>query len=163
MHTSASVTIGPVDSRCRYWAKIVRASEPLPLPSAVLGGNDLPGVYLLLGDEELFPGDVLFEGEELDHKRRRGWDYCATVAGAGGPLVLGYSSSTKAELKQLGLDPRLLAGAGDLAGLVRVAHGLRAGLCPYDADVRRDLTALWSAEALNAIVPVAPEATHRRL
>lgn len=60
-----------------------------------------------------------------------------------------------------GLDPQLLAEAGDLAGLARVAHGLRAG--PYAAGVRRHLTALWSAGALNAAVPEAPEATRRRL
>lgn len=163
MQTSASVEIKPQDPFCRYWAKIVRAGEQLLLPREVAGGNDLPGPYLQQGDEELFPGDFLFEGEAVDRKWPRGWTYCLTVAGASGAVVLAYSSAVKAKLKQLGLDPRFLPGSGDLAGLVRVAHGLRAGLCPYEPDVQQELAALVSAVILTATLPEAAERARVRL
>ena len=59
---SHSVTIAPVDDRCRYWAKICRAEQALPHPTNALRAEDLPGRYLLRGQDELLPGDVLFEG-----------------------------------------------------------------------------------------------------
>lgn len=136
-------------------------------PSAPARGgrrqNDLPGPYLQHGDEERFPGDFLFEGEEVDRKRPRGWAYYVTVAGASGPVALVYSSAVKARLKQLGLDSRFLPGSGDLAGLVRVAHGLRAGLCPYAPDVQQELAALVSAVILTAALPEAAEGARVRL
>jgi hypothetical protein len=42
----------------------------------VLGANDIPVPYANLGDEELMPRDVLFEGEANHHRRTdRGWTY----------------------------------------------------------------------------------------
>lgn len=71
-----SIQIEPLDSRCRYWAKIVRAGNKLPIPSLITGANDIGGSYLQLGKEELLPSDALFEGE-ANHQRRndRGWSY----------------------------------------------------------------------------------------
>jgi len=57
---SHSIEIKPLDNRCRYWAKIVRASNELPAPSLITGANDIGGPYLQLGEEELLPGDALF-------------------------------------------------------------------------------------------------------
>lgn len=143
MNISASVPIGPTDDRCSYWAKIVRSGTPLPLPSQVRGAGDLPGPYVRRGgDEELFVGDVLFEGEALHHKRNLGWAYWFSVAGSDGkPVVLKYSSAVKARLKELGLETKFLPGAGDLAGVVRVVHGLRAGLCPYNEATNARISA----------------------
>lgn len=78
-------------------------------------------------------------------------------------MALAYSSAVKAELKQLGLDPRFLPGSGDLASLVRVAHGLRAGLCPYEPDVQQELAALVSAVILSATLPEGAEGVRVRL
>ncbi len=69
---SFSVSISPVDGRCKYWAKLVRANEHLPMPETVQGASDIYGSYLQLGDEEIMSGDVLFEGEAMHHRRSRG-------------------------------------------------------------------------------------------
>lgn len=128
---SYSVTIKPIDSRCRHWAKIIRAGQSLPLPIAVQGANDIPVPYANDGDEELLPGDVLFEGEANHHSRNdRGWTYfisAVTIEGEFVVLTSGFSVQ-KAELKAQGMAPELLMGSGDIAAMVRIAHGLRAGL-----------------------------------
>lgn len=52
---SCSVKVGPRDSRCRYWAKLIRAADPLPLPSAVDGavGLGVGAAYLVFFDAVL--------------------------------------------------------------------------------------------------------------
>lgn len=128
---SHSVKIQPIDSRCRHWAKIIRADEPLPLPAEVSGANEIASPYLNRGDEELLPGDVLFEGEANHHNRTdRGWSYFMRAFREDGSflsLSSGFSSQ-KAELKAQGLPVELLKGAGEIAAMVRIAHGLRMGL-----------------------------------
>lgn len=128
---SHSIQIKPLDSRCRYWAKIVRAGQELPTPSLIAGANDICGSYLQLGEEELLPGDALFEGEANHHRRNdRGWSYWVTFVSESGGFVRYQSGfiSQKAEMKAQGLSPELLKGSGDIAGMVRIVHGLRAGL-----------------------------------
>lgn len=126
---SVSIKIGPRDSRCRYWAKVIRAGQPLPLPSAVDGANDIPAPYLRHGEEELFPGDVLIEGEANHHVKARGWTYWVYTCSPDGDLVSHEpSSKVKAAMKAAGLAPDLLPGSGDVAACVRIAHGIRAGL-----------------------------------
>ena len=82
------------------------------------------------GDEELLPGDFLFEGEANHHRRDRGWTYWLHAVSPAGEYVTYRSgiSAQKAELKRQGLAARLLTGSGDVAAMVRIAHGLRAGL-----------------------------------
>lgn len=127
---SVSVRVVPSDYRCKYWAKIIRANKPLPLPSNVMSATGLPGHYLLRGDEELFPGDVMLEGEENHPYKKRGWTYWLRYVKADGSLLVYRSgfSAQKIEAKTQGLASVLLAGSGDIAGAVRVAHALRAGM-----------------------------------
>jgi len=128
---SHSVNVGPLDSRCRYWAKIIRSGQAVPLPVDVAGANDIPGPYLQRGQEELLAGDVLFEGESNHHRRTdRGWTYWVTCILPSGELlrlVSGFSAQ-KMELKRQGMAPELLKGSGDIAAMVRIAHGARLGL-----------------------------------
>lgn len=127
---SHSVTVKPLDPRCRYWAKVLRAGDPLPLPSNVEGANDIPGRYLQLGEEELLPGDVLLEGEANHHRNARGWTYWVTFVRPNGALVhltSGFSVQKKA-FKAQGMPPELLTGSGDIAAMVRIAHAVRLGL-----------------------------------
>lgn len=127
---SVSVTLRPHDSRCPYWAKIVRASEGLPLPSDVQRSADIPVPFLLRGEEELFPGDLLFEGEANHHRRTdRGWSYWVSYVDAQGQLHQFRSGfgPQKAAAKAQGLPAHLLTGSGDVAGAIRVAHALRSG------------------------------------
>lgn len=128
---SESVEVRPCDSRCRYWAKIVRANRTLPLPVNVEGANDIPGAYLARGDEELMIGDVLFEGEANHHRRTdRGWTYIIQILDANGDLQFvksGQFGKQKIALKAQGLHPELLAGSGDVAAMVRIAHAVRHG------------------------------------
>lgn len=128
--TSQSIVIKPQDYRCRYWAKLIRADKTLPLPCDVKGANDLQGIaYAQKGDEELFVGDVLIEGEELHHRKNRGWLYHITYINKKGELTrLCPTSEIKKYLKENGLPVEYLAGSGDIAACVRIAHGLRAGL-----------------------------------
>jgi hypothetical protein len=126
---SRSVTLKPADPQCRYWAKIVRAAAALPLPSTVAGANDLPGAFIK-GDEEIFPGDVVIQGEENHRRLNRGWTYWVSWVNAAGVYHSHRSgfSAQKAEMKAQSLPVELLAGAGDVAGAVRVAHGMRLGM-----------------------------------
>lgn len=126
---SHSVAIKPFDSRCRYWAKVLRAGEQLPAPSQVSSASDIASPYLKVGEEELLPGDVLFEGEANHHRRTdRGWSYWLTVV-TGDETLLRFRSgfrTQKAELKAQGMPVELLKGSGDIAGMVRIAHGIRS-------------------------------------
>lgn len=126
---SKSINLKPCDSRCKYWAKIIRAAVALPLPSAIIGASDVPGAYVR-GDEEIFPRDVVLQGEENHHIKARGWSYWVSWVDAEGVYHShrsGYSAQ-KTELKAQGLRAELLTGAGDVAGAIRVAHGMRAGM-----------------------------------
>lgn len=131
---SASVRVVPWDSRCRYWAKIIRAAVALPFPSAVDGANDLPGAYLRGGEDELFKGDVMIEGEENHHRNSRGWSYWVTWCGQDGTArrIKNPGAEMKATMKAAGCPVELLAGAGQVAAAVRFAHGLRLGLLSDD-------------------------------
>lgn len=147
---SVSIQIKKRDSRCRFWAKVIRAGQALPMPSAVSGANDIPGPFAQQGDEELFFGDVLIEGEENHHRHARGWTYWVTFVGLDGAVhVVQPNSEIKAALKKAGLDRALLAGSGDVAACVRIAHGLRAGF------------AAWVVEP-QYVRPVAPRIEHGR-
>lgn len=127
---SVSVQNRPRDKRCPYWSKVIRAGAPLPLPSDIHGAVDIDGPFLRPGDVKLLPGDVLFEGEANHHRHERGWTYWVSFIDAEGNL-LRYSSGfgvQKTAAKAQGLARELLAGSGDVAGAVRVAHALRAGM-----------------------------------
>ena len=128
---SVSIDVAPRDKRCRYWAKKVEAGVDLPLPKDVDGASDIPGKYLQQGDEELAPGDVFFEGESNHHRRTdRGWTYWIHYVDLQGKLhkyISGFGEQ-KTAAKAMGLSPTLLAGSGDVAGAVRVAHALRLGM-----------------------------------
>ena len=79
---------------------------------------------------KLLPGDVLFEGEANHHRHKRGWTYRVSFIDAEGRL-LRYRSGfglQKAAAKSQGLSRELLAGSGDVAGAIRVAHALRSGM-----------------------------------
>lgn len=128
---SASVEIKPTDHRCKYWAKIVRAGVALPLPSAVNGANDIPGAYSRKGDEEIFPGDFLIEGEENHHRHIRGWSYWISfVNPETGEVTRVSRPSTpeKTAMKANGLPVEYLSGAGGIAACVRVAHAVRLNI-----------------------------------
>lgn len=132
---STSIKVGPVDARCSYWAIMVRAGQPLPHPENARGAADLVQRFVPTRrdgrpvDEELFPGDMLFEGEQVKHNRDYGWTYQVRwLAPDGDEVKLRPGSEVKADLKAKGLAPDLLRGAGQLAACVRVAHALRAGL-----------------------------------
>lgn len=132
---SASIQIKPQDRRCRYWAKVVRDGAALPTPSAVNSANDINASYSRHGDEELFEGDFLFQGEENHHRIDRGWTYWVGWVNADGAYVSIRNPGTelKAKLKARGLRRELLAGAGSLAACVRVAHAVRDGVYRFEA------------------------------
>lgn len=128
---SASVKIGPVDKRCRYWAKVIREATALPLPSTVNGAADVPGAFSRLGDDELVGNDVLIQAEERHHRKSRGWSYCITFIGNDGEaLTINPDAELKARFKAAGMDVELLKGAGDLAACIRIAHALRLAVMP---------------------------------
>ena len=126
---SHSVQILPNDSRCKYWAKIVRKDNVLTvLPHEVEGASDIPVTYSQKGDEELFEGDILIEGEENHHRKIRGWSYTVTTVINGKIRVFYPDSDTKKQIKEAGIEPKYLAGAGAVAGAVRVYHAIKLGI-----------------------------------
>ena len=117
------------DSRCRYWTIIVRSGAPLPLPENIMSSRDLPSEYLRPGQEELFEGDFWLEGEENHHRKIRGWSYKISWIGYDGNLVsMRPAGHIKKILKDGGLEPQLLKGSGEVAAMVRMMHGVRAGI-----------------------------------
>jgi len=149
---SFSVSISPVDGRCRYWAKLVRANEHLPMPETVQGASDICGSYLQLGDEKIMPGDVLFEGEAMHHRRSRGWLYTVSSVTPAGALLVRNSkwSEFKSAMKtEGGFDPMLLKGSGDLAACVRFAHIARLGGLQ---NLRARTEAAAAELAVNAVI-----------
>ena len=126
---SISIELEKKDSRCRGWFKIVRSGTQLPLPANVRGADDIPAGYAREGYDELFCGDFMFQGEEMHHRKNRGWVYWITWVDADGALHYTKPSMTlKKALKANGLPPALLAGSGDVAALIRIAHGVRLGI-----------------------------------
>jgi len=127
---SASVQIKPADSRCKYWSKIIRAGSSLPLPSASGGASDIAAPYLRNGDDEIFPGDILIEGEANHHRHARGWSYWVTYCDSNGALhrIKNPGTAEKMALKTAGLPAEYLPGSGQLAACVRYAHGVRLGM-----------------------------------
>lgn len=126
---SVSVTIGPRDNRCRHWEIIVRKGVELPMPNSIEGASSLPAKYCRNGDEELFEGDFLFEGEENHHRKNHGWSYWIHYVGADGKLkTVQPTSEIKAALKAAGIPNDLLPGSGGIPGIVRIAHGIRLGI-----------------------------------
>jgi hypothetical protein len=125
---SISVDIKPTDSRCHYWAKVLRAGTALPLPEAVTSGHALPGAFYRRGNEELAPGDAVIHGQQAHHRKLLGYvyrmDYCDAQ---GRHLQIRPRAAAKTALKASGMPIEHLRGAGDLAALVRVLIGLRMG------------------------------------
>lgn len=129
---SESVYVDSRDTRCRYWAKVVRASKGLPAPSSVNGAYDIPGQYANRGDGEMLPGDFLLKGGANHHTRRdRARFYEVRIIDASGDLQYAASGDFgkhKAAFKEQGMRPEFLAGSGDVAAMVRIADGVRSGL-----------------------------------
>ncbi len=133
---SAPYTPIPSDARCKYWCKVIPAGANIPMPAAVSGAGDVPGEYLRKGDEiEVFAGDWVLEGEEISHRKARGWTYSLRrVVPVGTKLTddsltteptvvtVYFGSNTKDALRELGNQKELLRGAGDVAALIREIH-----------------------------------------
>lgn len=124
---SVSIKVKPVDHRCKFWAKIIRAGVELPLPQNVASANDIPGRYLKLGDEEMEEGDIIMEGESNHHTKNRGMSYNIGAVIDGKLRYFPHDSGAKAAMKAHGMPVELLKGAGDVAAMVRTAHGIRSG------------------------------------
>lgn len=126
---SASITIGPDDHRCRYWAKRITPSTALKPPSEVQRAADIPGAYLKEGDEELEVGEFLIQGEQVHHRKMRGWTYSIVFLGSDGEVhTIRPTAEHKAALKAAGMPVVLLKGSGELAASVRLIHGFRAAM-----------------------------------
>lgn len=121
----------PSDSRCKFWSKVVRATDSLPPPSSVDGAGSIPGPYLRTGaDVELEDGDFVFEGEEVSHRKSRGWVYNFGIVLGG--QIRWISDDERAQAKDLWrLVGRrdMTAGSGEHAAMVRAAHWLRGAAC----------------------------------
>lgn len=131
---SATYVCAPSDHRCRYWAKVVRAGTELPLPEHVDGASDVPGPYVRRGDDvELFEGDWLLEGEEVSHRKQRGWTYHLRALGRHadtdelGVYSWTFGVDSKPAIRAAGAKD-LLGGSGDVAAMVREIHARRRGI-----------------------------------
>lgn len=132
---SVSVEIRPYKRYHKYWAKVVRAGAALPKPDEVIGAASIKMPFLRTGEEELFCGDLLFEGEANHSHKQRGWTYWVHYVDEEGELITakGGWADFKANLKAAAgyFDADLLKGSGDLAACVRFAHVQRLGGLEY--------------------------------
>jgi hypothetical protein len=136
-----------IDSRCKHWTKIVPAGTPLPTTSSVSGANDVPGGYMRDGFEsEVYAGDYVLAGEEVSHRKTRGWEYRLYTLARGGKsgkwAVCSIDfSGTKDKIRAVRDDAKkagdkdraaraadLLKGSGDVAAMVRHIQAKRDGL-----------------------------------
>lgn len=133
---SATADISKLDRRCRGWAIVVRANQPLPMPVDVTGASSLHQPYAHQSAEgvELFPGDYALWGEEEHHRKNRGWVYVLFAYHESGTAEhVAFRSEVKEQIKaaiQAGsctADPNILRGSGDVAAMVRRIHADRAG------------------------------------
>lgn len=130
----------PTDAKCRYWCKVITPHMDLPLPGTVDGANDLPGEYLRKGDDvEVFEGNIVLEGEEVSHNKKRGWAYNYGTLSlkksdpSGQAIGLTWDHADPADVKDACRKAGrkdLLAGRGDVAALVREIWARREGLIP---------------------------------
>ena len=129
MEKSISVKIAPQDSRCKFWAKLIGKDQALPLPSECDSASAIPGGFLRLGEEELADGEFLILGEQVHHRKMRGWEYKIVWMNANGTKSsLVPHTETKARLKAAGLPIELLKGSGELAACARVILAHRLGI-----------------------------------
>lgn len=133
MNVSASVSfeIRPYNCGHKHLAKLIRAGKNIPMPDDVNWSHDIPFPFLLPGEEELFPGDILFEGQQNHRRKQRGGSYWVHGVDDCGNLWSRSEdwSAFKAELKAAAgtFVPELLKGSGELAACVRFAHVQRYG------------------------------------
>ena len=150
---SCNFPVGARDHRCKYWCKIVRRGATLPLPSSVDGAGDIPGAYLKKGDVEVFPGDVIFEGEENHHRKQRGWTWTMYVVDELGELQTVDYSHAKDILRMWGIKD-VLPGAGAPAAMVRAAWYLRLAAL---AEAKREAPALhWESQRASDLADIEP-------
>lgn len=131
MNASVSITIGPIDRRCKYWAKVIPASMELPTPAHVSesGAAAIAAPFLKNGGEELLAGEFLIECEQAHHSKLRGYDYWVSWAHTDGRRVKikNPGAEHKTAIKAAGMAPELLKGSGHLAACIRIAIAVRAG------------------------------------
>ena len=131
MNASISITIGPIDRRCKYWAKAIPASMELPTPAHVSesGAAAIAAPFLKNGGEELLTGEFLIECEQVHHSKPRGYDYWVSWVHTDGLRVKikNPGAEHKAAIKAAGMAPELLKGSGGLAACIRIAIAVRAG------------------------------------
>jgi len=133
MTFSASITVGPLDKRCKYIAKLIRDGFPIPTPAEIseVGARAIALKLASNGDEELFPGDVLIEVEQKNPRRDGGYRCRMVIVDQDAPEGVRYiepSSIHKQVMKSAGLPVELLPGAGPLAGCIRILHAMRLGV-----------------------------------
>lgn len=130
------IKVGPIDTRCRWWAKIVPEGVSLPLASAVQGASDVPGAYEQPGETHFLEvGDAVIMGEANHHVKVRGWSYFLWLVvesrkepGVARVIKTRPDGVEKRLLAALGAPKAELAGSGELAGCVRILRALRSGV-----------------------------------
>jgi hypothetical protein len=120
----------------RGWRKVISADMPLPLPSAVEYFYHVPGKQLTEDEHQLKAGEIVIEAYELkSFKGKNGvmvkpWVYrIFGIDKSGTAFCFDKNwSDIKKQMRQQGLDQRLLEGTRTLAALVRIAHATRQGI-----------------------------------
>lgn len=133
MTLSHSIVISPRNAGHKYIAKLIRADDPLPLPSAAakLGMRAIANRLAHNGDEELLPGDALIEIEANSppDEAPSGYSCHLTIIDAAGKLRrFTPTSYNKGAIKAGGIPVEYLPGAGPTAACVRIIHAQRMGI-----------------------------------
>lgn len=127
---TVAVLAAPLDRACGYWSKVIRAHDPIPLPSHCNFADDIRPYPYLQRNELVYlsAGDVLLEGEAVHKSKKRGWLYWLTIVADGEALVIKPNSSIKKHLRASGLPHEIMSGSGKIAAILRVAHAHRRGI-----------------------------------
>ncbi len=118
-------TAAPYSPKALFWVKVIRASDPLPLPSTITtSANSLPWEYAPPNTAiSLSEGDAIIRGDQR-YGGAPTWDYKIGICERG--KLAWYIPRNKIKILFRGTPEH--AGTGVLASLIRFLHAKRRGL-----------------------------------
>lgn len=124
MSNTYSFVAKPMDSRCRWWCKVLSHEQLHEIDLRMIeGASDIPGRYLRSGDDlELDPGDVVVHGEARHHRKMRGWGYQIGVVKPDASGIAWRTVEVANDKREMKAADFQVVGSGPVAGALRLAQ-----------------------------------------